>query len=98
MLSRIKELEEKVDMLQDYNEQENNADDENEKLDSENLTQKKKESGRKLSRQEIMRILKEQYGFNVRKGNRSEGSGIVATRNGKSYNIKVSYSRSTLIM
>ena len=95
MLSRIKDLEEKVDMLQDYmNAQENNEDDENEELDSENLTQKKKESGRKLSRQEIMRILKEQYGFNVRKGNRSEGSGIVATRNGKSYNIKVSYSRS----
>ncbi len=95
MLSRIKDLEEKVDMLQDYmNAQENNEDDENEELDSENLTQKKKESGRKLSRQEIMRILKEQYNFNVRKGNRSEGSGIVATRNGKSYNIKVSYSRS----
>jgi len=82
MLSRIKDLEEKVDMLQDYmNAQENNEDDENEELDSENLTQKKKESGRKLSRQEIMRILKEQYNFNVRKGNRSEGSGIVATRN-----------------
>ena len=67
MLSRIKDLEEKVDMLQDYmNAQENNEDDENEELDSENLTQKK-ESGRKLSRQEIMRILKEQYNFTVRK-------------------------------
>lgn len=95
MLGRIKDLEEKVDMLQEYQrEQENKEDKEGEDVGSENSVQETKESGRKLSRQEIMRILKEQYGFSVRKGNRSEGSGIVATRDGKSYNIKVSYSHS----
>lgn len=95
MLGRIKDLEEKVDMLQEYmREQEDNEGNESEDQDGENVTQETKESGRKLSRREIMRILKEKYGFSVRKGNRGEGSGIVATRDGKSYNIKVSYSRS----
>lgn len=95
MLGRIQDLEGKVAMLQEFmRDQENNEDNDSEELEDGNMPQETKESGRKLSRQEIMRILKEQYGFSVRKGNRSEGSGIVATRDGKSYNIKVSYSRS----
>jgi hypothetical protein len=36
----------------------------------------------------------ESYGFSTRKGNRNEGSGIVASKAGKSYNVKISYSRS----
>ena len=90
MLERIKTLEEKVTMLEEYNHELENLDDE--EVDA--VTQEAKESGRKLSRKEIMNILRDKYGFNVRKGNRSEGSGIVISRNGKPYNIKVSYSRS----
>lgn len=90
MLERVKTLEEKVNMLEDFKgDIENNIDEEEEEM-----TQVAKESGRKLSRLEIMKILSENYGFSVRKGNRSEGSGIVASKSGKSYNIKVSYSRS----
>jgi len=90
MLERIKTLEEKVSFLEDNR---NNAEaDEDEEVGE--VPTETKESGRKLSRLEIMKILSDKYGFAVRKGNRSEGSGIVASKNGKSYNIKVSYSRS----
>lgn len=90
MLERIKILEEKVTILEGYDHELENLDDE--EVDA--VTQESKESGRKLSRNEIMKILRDKYGFNVRKGNRSEGSGIVISKNGKPYNIKVSYSRS----
>lgn len=53
-----------------------------------------KEGGRKLTQIELMKMLSEKYDFTVRKGSRSEGSGIIASKNGKSYNIKFSYSRS----
>lgn len=92
MLERIKNLEEKVDMLEDFkNELEDKDYDEVTEITSETGT---KVSGRKLSLIEIMKILHEKYGLNVRKGNRSEGGGIVISKNGKSYNIKVSFSRS----
>jgi hypothetical protein len=90
MLERIKTLEEKVTLLEEYNHELEVLDDE--EVDA--VTQESKESGRKLSRNEIMKILRDKYGFSVRKGNRSEGSGIVISKNGKPYNIKVSYSRS----
>lgn len=90
MIERIKTLEEKVAMLEEcYREMENSDDEE---VDA--MTQESKESGRTSSRNEIMKILRDTYGFNVKKGNRSEGSGIVISKNGKPYNVKVSYSRS----
>lgn len=93
MLSRIKDLEEKVSMLQDYQQELQNKDEDEIKTDL--LTEKApKESGRTLTRKEIMNILEEKYGFNTRIGNRAEGSGIVISKNGESLNIKVSYSRS----
>jgi len=92
MLERIKDLEEKVGMLEDFKvELEEKEDDVVTEITS---GSEKKESGRKLSRIEIMKILREKYGFEVRQGNRSEGSGIVISKNGKSLNIKVSFSRS----
>jgi len=91
MLTRIKDLEEKVDMLQEYQQELQNKDEGEDDVTS---GEEKKESGRKRTCREIMAILEEKYGYSVRKGNRSEGSGIVASKNGKSYNIKVSYSRS----
>lgn len=53
-----------------------------------------KEGGRKLTQIELMKILSDEYDFTVCKGSRSEGGGIIASKNGKSYNIKFSYSRS----
>jgi hypothetical protein len=90
MMERIQSLEEKVAMLEEFNHEVKNMDDE--KVDA--MTQESKESGRISSRNEIMKILHDKYGFNVRKGNRIEGSGIVISINGKPHNIKVSYSRS----
>jgi HNH endonuclease len=51
-------------------------------------------NGKEQSKLEITRILVDKYSFTVRKGKRSEGSGIVVSKNGKTYNIKFSYSRS----
>lgn len=90
MMERIRTLEEKVSILEEYYHEMENLDDE--EVDA--MTQESKESGRTSSRNEIMNILRDQYGFKVRKGNRSEGSGIVISKSGKPYNIKVSYSRS----
>lgn len=93
MLERIKTLEEKVNIIGELN----HDSEENtpyEPSETEKKSEPVKESGRKLSRLEIMKILDKKYGLEVRKGNRSEGSGIVVTKDGKSYNIKVSYSRS----
>lgn len=98
MLDRIKTLEEKVELLETFKagfEEDLNAkDEEYDDVSAGQLSKANDPSGRNQCRQEIMNILKEQYGFSVRKANRSEGSGLVATKNGKSYGIKVSYSRS----
>lgn len=83
MLGRIQSLEEQVSSLMEKGSQK----DEDSVIEA-------KESGRKLSRLEIIKILSEKYGLNARKGNRSEGSGVVISKAGKSYNIKTSYSRS----
>lgn len=83
MLGRIQTLEEQVSMLVEKDAEKN-----------EEAISETKESGRKLSRLEIIKILSEKYGLNARKGNRSEGSGVVVSKDDKSYNIKVSYSRS----
>jgi hypothetical protein len=97
MLERIKNLEEKVELLEEFRESFANTDEECEETDAVHLGNSGKEndiSGKNKSRQEIMKILTNEYGFSVRKANRREGSGLVATKNGKSYGIKVSYSRS----
>jgi hypothetical protein len=83
MLRRIQTLEEQVSMLVEKDAEKN-----------EEAISETKESGRKLSRLKIIKILSEKYGLNARKGNRSEGSGVVVSKDDKSYNIKVSYSRS----
>lgn len=83
MLRRIQTLEEQVSMLVEKDAEKN-----------EEAISETKESGRKLSRLEIIKILSEKYGLKARKGNRSEGSGVVVSKDDKSYNIKVSYSRS----
>lgn len=90
MLVRIKDLEEKVNMLQEYHQELQNKEEDDDMIGGE----VKKESGRKRALREIMTILGEKYGYSVRKGNRSEGGGIVLSKGGVSYNIKVSYSRS----
>jgi len=90
MLERVKTLEEKVNILEKYIDLSDNLD--SEEIDD--VTPVPKVSGRILSRNEIMKILRDKYGFNVRKANRTEGSGIVILKNGKPYNVKVSYSGS----
>jgi hypothetical protein len=90
MMERIKSLEEKVTTLEKCYHEMDKLDDEEVDV----MTQESKESGRTSSRNEIMNILRDQYGFSVRKGNQSEGSGIVISKNGKSYNVKVSFSSS----
>ncbi len=92
MMERIKTIEERLEIWGEHNPKIENLDDRNEEGDV--MTQELKKSGRILSRNEIMQILRDNYGFNVRKANRSEGSGIVISKNGKQYNIKVSFSRS----
>ena len=90
MLARIMALEERVAKLEENQsslsaviEQEDEA-----------TVPGSKESGRQQSRNEIMKILSD-YGYKVRKGNRSEGSGVVASKPGvKQFNIKISYSKS----
>lgn len=88
MLERIKVLEEKVEMLEQNSEKIDKIDEVKQAFNN------TKESGRTLSRLEIMKILKEDYGLEVRKGNRGEGGGVVISRNGKLYNVKISYSQS----
>lgn len=88
MLERIKTLEEKVNDLEDNNIPENL----NYKADDIDSILKVK--GRSSARNEIMEIFHNEYGFNVRKANRIEGSGIVILENSKTYNVKVSYSGS----
>jgi len=91
MLARIMALEERVAKLEDIQKDVitiTEEDDESSELGT-------KESGRQKSRNEIMKILSNKYGYKVRKGNRSEGSGIVASKPGiKQFNIKISYSKS----
>jgi len=93
MLERIKNLEEKVELLEKFKEGFTGTNDEDAESDGQ-AGKGNDTSGRNKSRQEITNILTNKYGFSVRKANRNEGSGLVATKNGKSYGIKVSYSRS----
>lgn len=88
MLERIKTLEEKVSILEEYDNTIENEDN----IDS--VATELKKSGKTLARQEVARILSEKYNFNVRKGNRSEGGGIVISKDNKDYNVKICYSRS----
>ncbi|MDR1709329.1 MAG: hypothetical protein LBS70_06370 [Candidatus Accumulibacter sp.] len=99
MLGRIKDLEEKVESLEEFRERfesEDDVDDESGRPegDPRKRAGKNAVSGRNKARLEITKILTDKYGFSVRKAYRDEGSGLVATRNGKSCGIKVSYSRS----
>lgn len=93
MLERIKDLEEKVDILEEFKRDLESGGQEPETPPGAG-EEKNTESGRVRARQEVMHILKEKYDCSTRKGNRSEGSGVVATKNGKSYGVKVSYSKS----
>jgi hypothetical protein len=90
MLERIKTLEEKVNSLEENNHDHKNLD--NGKINK--APTEAGQSGRTLSRNEVMKILHDNYGFNVKKANRSEGSGIVILKDNKSFNVKVSYCRS----
>ncbi|MDT2812656.1 hypothetical protein P7H33_06820 [Vagococcus lutrae] len=93
MLSRIKDLEEKVNMLEDYHQEQQNKDEEEIEVTS-SKNKERKESGRTRTRKEIMSILKENFNLNTRIGNRSEGSGVVILKEEENKNVKVSYSRS----
>lgn len=97
MLERIKDLEEKVDALEDFKDEFADDDANGVETGSSPSGQSNKNgniSGRNKARQEIANVLTNQYGFSVRKANRSEGSGLVATKKGKSFGIRISYSRS----
>ncbi len=95
MLDRIKALEDRLDKIEVTNQTSEVIDQSVNMEDFEmNDVSIIQDSGRKRSRQEVITIFRNKMGFSVRTANRSEGSGIVITRNSKSYNVRISFSRS----
>ncbi|MEG0332523.1 MAG: hypothetical protein RR437_08210 [Clostridium sp.] len=92
MLTRIQELEEKIAYLEDKVDFIGEVDCDTEDEDKTNVNDENS-SGRSLARNEIIKILRDTYGYKARKANRAEGSGIVISDEIDSYRIKISYSR-----
>ena len=90
LMERVVILEEKVEMLEMKNERV-----EEDMMEEEARTDKT--TNRAMVIQEVTDILRKKYGYDVQKGKRADGGGLIAAKDGKKLNFKIFVSKNYML-